>query len=150
MKLGDLLKNTTPHKKKKRTGRGSGSGHGKTSGRGHKGAGSRSGGGLRLGFEGGQMPLIRRIPKRGFINIFKKKYQIVNLETLKHFKKDSTVDVSLLKERGIIKSLKVPVKILGEGGLDKALVVKAHAFSEGAKKKIKDAGGKTEIAIGIR
>ena len=150
MKLGDLLKNATPHKRKKRTGRGSGSGHGKTSGRGTKGTGARSGAGLRPGFEGGQMPLIRRIPKRGFTNIFKKKYQIVNLSTLKHFKKDSTVDVSLLKKSGIIKSLKVPVKILGEGGLDKPLIVKAHAFSDGAKKKIKDAGGKVEIALGVR
>lgn len=128
--------------KRKRLGRGSGSGHGKTSCRGHKGQKSRSGGGVRLGFEGGQMPLTRRVPKRGFTNIFKKKYNIVNIGRLLVFKEGSTVNSAVLKEKGIIKKEAMPLRVLGGGALKVPLEVHAMYFSESAKKKIEDAGGK--------
>jgi len=144
MKLENIRRPKGARRPKKRVGRGSGSGHGKTSGRGHKGAKSRAGASRRLGFEGGQMPLIRRLPKRGF-NIYKKsKYQIINVESLNCFKKDTAVDKASLEKAGFIKKVSTPVKILGEGKLTKALSVKAEAFSKSAKKKITDAGGKTE------
>lgn len=129
-------------KNKKRKGRGPGSGKGKTSGRGHKGLKSRSGGKSKLGFEGGQMPLYRRIPKRGFTSIYKKEYQIVNVKKLDEiFKDNSTVNKKTLKEKGLIKSLKKPVKILGNGELNKALKISADTFSKNALGKIKKAGG---------
>jgi len=131
-------------KKPKRVGRGTGSGHGKTSTRGMKGAKSRSGFSLRLGFEGGQMPLMRRVPKRGFTIHAKKLYQVVNVERLNIFKKDSNIDPAALEEHGLIRDRGLCVKILGDGKLKHALSVKAHAFSKEAKKKIESSGGKTE------
>ncbi len=133
-------------KKKKRVGRGRGSGHGKTSCRGHRGQKCRSGGGVRPGFEGGQMPLIRRIPKRGFTSRLKIKYQIINIRTLDGLK-ESTVTPQKLKELKIVKNIDRGrgVKVLGEGELSKPMTIKANAFSRKAIEKIKKAGGKTEI-----
>lgn len=130
-------------KRKKRVGRGSGSGHGKTSCRGHKGQKSRSGGGTRAGFEGGQMPLHRRLPKRGFRNIFKKQYAIVNLTDLSEISV-SLVTPEVFLEKGFIKNIKDGVKILGQGEIKKPLTVKAHAFSASAREKILKVGGKVE------
>jgi len=132
------------HKRKKMKGRGSSSGHGKTSTRGSKGQTSRSGRHFYMGFEGGQMPLIRRIPKRGFTNIFKKEFQLINIENLAKIK-DSPVTPEVLKTKGLIKDALKPVKILGDGDLKHALTVQAHAFSKKAAEKILAAGGKAEI-----
>jgi len=129
----------------KRKGRGHGTGNGKTSGRGHKGQKSRSGGGTRIGFEGGQMPLARRVPKRGFINIFAKPMTAVNLTSLNRFKSGATVDKAQLLESGILSKCEYGVKVLGNGTLKKKLTVKASAFSETAKRKIEEAGGKAEV-----
>ena len=131
---------------KKRLGRGIGSGLGKTSGKGHKGQWARSGGGVRPGFEGGQMPLIRRIPKRGFNNHFRKEYSIVNLSVLEGLEANSVVDIEMLNEKGLIKLVKnsAGLKVLGNGQLTKALTVKAQAFSASAKEAIEKAGGKAE------
>ncbi len=131
---------------KKRLGRGIGSGLGKTSGKGHKGQWARSGGGVRPGFEGGQMPLIRRVPKRGFNNHFKKSYSIVNLSVLDQFDANSVVDIAALNDKGLIKLVKgsVGLKVLGNGTITKALTVKADAFSAQAKEAIEKAGGKAE------
>ncbi|NQT23075.1 MAG: 50S ribosomal protein L15 [Candidatus Omnitrophica bacterium] len=148
MKLSELKSPKGSLKRKKRLGRGAGSGHGKTSCRGHKGQKSRSGSGPHVGFEGGQMPLIRRIPKRGFTSKNRLVYQIVNTKTLNAFKKDSTVDAQALSEMGIVKALDAPIKILGDGELSKALTVKVSAFSASAKKRIEEAGGKVEIVSG--
>ena len=131
---------------RKRLGRGLGTGHGKTSGRGHKGQLSRSGGKSRPWFEGGQMPLQRRLPVRGFTNVFKKRYAIVNLGTLNRFPDGTVVTPKLLKSVGIIGKLKDGVKILGDGEIEKSLTIKAHRFSESALDKIKKAGGQA-IAI---
>ena len=132
-------------KKIKRVGRGEGSGWGKTSGRGHKGQRSRSGGGVRPGFEGGQMPLHRRLPKRGFTNIFRTEYSVVNVGRLGEiFKDGDTITKETLKERGIVKGKDVLVKILGTGDLSVELTVKVDLFSESARKKIESAGGKAE------
>ena len=130
----------------KRLGRGIGSGLGKTSGKGHKGQWARSGGGVRPGFEGGQMPLIRRIPKRGFNNHFSKEYSIVNLSVLEGFEAGSVVDMAVLAEKGLIKVVKdcAGLKVLGNGTLSKALTVKAERFSASAKEAIEKAGGKAE------
>ena len=149
MKLSQLKVPKGAVKKRKIRGRGAGSGHGKTSCRGHKGAKARSGPGTHMGFEGGQMPLIRRIPKRGFTSKFKILYEIVNIEKLNTFKNNSIVDVNALIENKIIKKRNVPVKILGEGKLTKSFTVKANAFSASAKKKIIEAGGKVEIVSSI-
>ncbi|MBM3166019.1 MAG: 50S ribosomal protein L15 [Chloroflexi bacterium] len=131
--------------KRKRVGRGDGSGHGSYSGRGLKGQKSRSGGGVRLGFEGGQLPLIKRLPrKRGFTNIFKKEFSIINVASLQRFAPNTEVTPDELYRAGLIKSLKQEVKILGNGELDRPLVVKANMFSATAEKKISDAGGKIE------
>ena len=131
--------------KRKRVGRGDGSGHGSYSGRGCKGQKSRAGGGVRLGFEGGQLPLIKRLPrKRGFVNIFKVEYSIVNVGDLKVFSPNTEITLKELLEVGLIKSPKNPVKILGEGDIDRPLVVKANKFSATAEKKIVAAGGKVE------
>ena len=135
---------TTPAK---RLGRGIGSGLGKTSGKGHKGQWARSGGGVRPGFEGGQMPLIRRIPKRGFNNHFRKEYSIVNLSVLENFEAGSVVDIETLSAKGLIKLVKdgVGLKVLGNGQLTKALTVKANSFSASAKEAIEKVGGTVEI-----
>jgi len=129
----------------KRVGRGIGSGLGKTSGRGQKGQKSRSGGGTRRGFEGGQMPLFQRLPKRGFKNIFRREPAIVNVETLNCFESGTVVTPELLKEKGIVKSVKNGVKVLGQGELEMVLTVKANSFSAQAEEKIIAAGGKTEV-----
>ena len=131
---------------KKRLGRGIGSGLGKTSGKGHKGQWARSGGGVRPGFEGGQMPLIRRIPKRGFNNHFRKVYSIVNLSVLDSFEAGAVVDIAALNEKGLIKMVKdsAGLKVLGNGAITKAITVKANKFSGSAKEAIENAGGKAE------
>ncbi|MCL2627763.1 MAG: 50S ribosomal protein L15 [Oscillospiraceae bacterium] len=129
----------------KRKGRGHGTGNGKTAGRGHKGQRSRSGGGVRRGFEGGQMPLARRVPKRGFNNIFAKPLTIVNIAALNKFKAGEVVSEKELFEAGVLTKCEHGVKILGCGKLTKKLTVKASAFSELAKKKIEEAGGKAEV-----
>ena len=125
----------------KRVGRGHGSGWGKTSGKGHKGQNARSGGGVRAGFEGGQMPLVRRIPKRGFNNIFRTEYTVVSLDILNLFEAGSTVDLATLYNAGKISDNKLPIKILANGKIDKAINVKAHKFSATAKAAIEAAGG---------
>ena len=131
---------------KKRVGRGPGSGHGKTASRGSKGAKSRSGFRFKRGFEGGQMPLHRRVPKRGFHNPFRVEYAVVNLDTLGEvFEAGSSVTPDLLRERGLVRHATAPVKVLGRGELSKALTVTAHKFSGSAAKKIEAAGGKVEI-----
>lgn len=145
MKLHELRPKEGSRFKARRVGRGIGSGFGKTSGRGHKGQKSRSGGGVRIGFEGGQMPLYRRLPKRGFTNVFKKEIVAVNVEALNRFEGGTEVTPTLLVESGIIKSVKDGVKILGNGNLEKALTVKAHSFSQAAREKIEAAGGRAEV-----
>ncbi len=146
MRLGNLSPAEGAKTEAKRLGRGIGSGLGKTSGKGHKGQWARSGGGVRPGFEGGQMPLIRRIPKRGFNNHFRKEYSIVNLSVLENFEAGSVVDIEILNEKGLIKLVKgsVGLKVLGNGTLTKALTVKAASFSASAKEAIEKAGGKAE------
>lgn len=129
----------------KRKGRGTGTGNGKTAGRGHKGQKARSGGKVRIGFEGGQMPLSRRIPKRGFNNIYAKPLTAVNLAALNAFEDGATVDAAALLEKGIISDCKYGLKVLSNGTLTKKLTVKAAAFSESAKEKIEQAGGKAEV-----
>lgn len=142
MKLHDLSPAKGSRHKKKRVGRGPGSGLGKTAGRGHKGQRSRSGYSRRIGFEGGQMPLIRRVPKRGFTNILRKEYAVVNLDRLVDLEGDITPEV--LAEKGIVRS-GLPVKVLGGGEISKALNVSAHKFSKSAQSKIEAAGGKCEV-----
>ncbi len=134
-----------PKKKPKRVGRGIGSGHGKTSTRGHKGQKSRSGGGVRPGFEGGQMPIYRRLPKRGFTNIFKKEYATVNVGDLNIFEENTKITPELLVEHKIIKKVGDGVKILGNGEINVKVDVVANAFSKAAKEKIESAGGKAEV-----
>ena len=129
----------------KRKGRGHGSGNGKTAGRGHKGQKARSGGKVRAGFEGGQMPLVRRIPKRGFINVFAKPLTAINLAVLNRFEDGAVVDAAALIEKGIISECPYGLKVLANGTLTKKVTVKAAAFSESAKEKIEQAGGKTEV-----
>jgi large subunit ribosomal protein L15 len=141
MKLNELSPGKGSNKSKKRLGRGVGSGHGKTSGRGHKGQKSRSGSKSMKGFEGGQMTLIRRLPKRGFNNKFATIFQIVNVEDLNKFKENDTVNQQKLKEAGLIRNLRDKVKILGNGELKKSLNIEAHKFSKSAKDKIEKAKG---------
>ncbi|SBW10597.1 50S ribosomal subunit protein L15 [uncultured Eubacteriales bacterium] len=129
----------------KRKGRGNGSGNGKTAGRGSKGQWARSGGGVRAGFEGGQMPLARRIPKRGFNNIFAKPLEVINLTSLNKFEDGATVNVCDLLEKGILSKCEYGVKVLGNGEISKKLTVRASAFSATAKEKIEKAGGKAEV-----
>ena len=129
----------------KRKGRGHGSGNGKTGGRGHKGQHARSGGKVRIGFEGGQMPLVRRVPKRGFINIFAKPLTAINLTVLNSFEDGAVVDAAALIEAGILNSCPYGLKVLANGTLTKKITVKATAFSESAKEKIEQAGGKAEV-----
>ncbi len=147
MKLDELKPASGSNKKRKRVGRGDGSGHGKTSGRGHKGQGSRSGGNTKPGFEGGQMPLQRRLPKRGFHNPFRIEMAVVNLSQLDALPAGSEVTPDNLAEHGFVNGKNRRVKILGEGTLSKALVVKAHGFSATAKEKIEAAGGKAELIV---
>ncbi len=145
MKIHELSPAEGSGKKVKRVGRGHGSGWGKTAGKGHKGQNSRSGGGVRPGFEGGQMPLQRRIPKRGFNNsVFATEYTVINVKDLEVFKEGTVVDAELLKAAGIIKKELDGVKILGNGDINKNLTVRVAAFSESAKEKIEKAGGKAE------
>ena len=143
MKLHELK--AVARKDKVRLGRGTGSGCGKTSGRGHKGQKARSGGGVRPGFEGGQMPIYRRLPKRGFQNIWRKEYAEVNVETLNIFDDDTTVDAVALVEIGILKNVLDGVRILGNGELKKKLNVKAQGFTKTALAKIEAAGGSAEV-----
>jgi large subunit ribosomal protein L15 len=135
-------------KNKKRLGRGPGSGLGKTSGKGHKGQKARSGGGPAVGFEGGQMPLYRRLPKVGFRSPFPKKWQVVNVDQLENLFEGQEVNPKTLKQRGLIKSEKGLIKILGNGEIKKSLKVQAHRVSDGAKKKIEAAGGQVEVVNG--
>ena len=131
-------------KKRKRVGRGPGSGHGKTSCRGHKGANARSGGGVLPGFEGGQMPLKRRLPKRGFHNLFKKRFAIINIKDLARFEKGSVVNVETLVTSGLVKGSHAGIKLLGEGKINHPLTLRVHSYSNTAKEKIEAAGGKVE------
>lgn len=144
MKL-HTMSSKAPRQNRNRVGRGPGSGNGKTSGRGQKGQNSRSGGGVRLGFEGGQTPLARRLPKRGFTNFNRKEYAIVNVETLNRFEEGTTVNVALLLEKGIIKKELSGLKVLGNGELTKKLTVEAVKFSKSAKEAIEKAGGTAEV-----
>ena len=145
MKIHELTPALDSNKAVKRIGRGHGSGNGKTAGKGHKGQNARSGGGVRIGFEGGQMPLARRIPKRGFNNIFATKYAIVNVSDLNKFKDGTIVDTELLVASGLVKKVYDGVKILGNGELSAKLTVKAAKFSQSAIEKIEQAGGKAEV-----
>ena len=146
MKLHNIQTPVGATKTRKIVGRGPGSGLGKTSGKGHKGQNARSGGGVRPGFEGGQLPLFRRLPKRGFSNaMFKKEYAVINLSDLNRFNDGDVVTPELLKEMGIIKKQLSGVKVLGNGTLEKKVTVKAHKFSESAKEKIETSGGKVEV-----
>lgn len=145
MNLHELSPAEGSTKKPYRKGRGAGSGNGKTGGRGHKGQWARSGGGVRVGFEGGQMPLARRLPKRGFHNIFAKPLESLNVSALEKFEDGATVTVSELLEKGILSKCQYGVKILGNGALTKKLTVRASAFSASAKEKIEAAGGKAEV-----
>lgn len=145
MKLSDLKPAAGSSKKRKRVGRGDGSGHGKTACRGHKGQGARSGGGTRPGFEGGQMPLQRRIPKRGFHNPSRVEAAVVNLTHLETFPSGTDVTPELLSQKGLVRGKNRRIKILGDGSLSKALNVKAHGFSSKAAEKIAAAGGKAEL-----
>jgi len=145
MRLHELSPAPGSTKEPKRKGRGHGSGNGKTAGKGHKGQNARSGGGVRPGFEGGQMPLYRRLPKRGFTNIFAKEYVEVKLEVLNRFEDGAEITAQALKEAGVIKKVKDGITILGNGELTKKVTVKAARFTESAKTKIEAAGGKIEV-----
>ncbi|MGD9034647.1 MAG: 50S ribosomal protein L15 [Desulfobacteraceae bacterium] len=145
MKVHDLSPLEGARKKRKRVGRGPGSGHGKTSCRGHKGQKSRSGGSLRPGFEGGQMPLQRRLPKRGFTNIFKKHYALINVKDLEGFAPDAELDTEALKKAGLVNKVKDGVKLLGDGEISHPVTIKVHKVSKTAKEKIETAGGKVKI-----
>jgi large subunit ribosomal protein L15 len=146
MKLHELSPAVGSTKEVKRIGRGHGSGNGKTAGKGHKGQNARSGGGVRPGFEGGQMPLTRRIPKRGFNNIFAKEYAVINVSDLNKFVDGTVVDTELLKASGLVKKVCDGVKVLGDGELtSKNLTVKAVKFTKTAQEKIEKAGGKVEV-----
>lgn len=145
MKLHELKPAEGSRKTRNRVGRGIGSGNGKTAGKGHKGQNARSGGGVRLGFEGGQTPLFRRLPKRGFTNVNRKDFAIVNLETLNRFEDGTEVTPELLLETGVVSNVKSGVKILGNGQLEKKLTVKANKFSASAKEAIESAGGTAEV-----
>jgi len=145
MDLSNLKPAIGSTKNRKRIGRGPGSGTGKTAGKGHKGQNARSGGGVKAGFEGGQMPMQRRLPKRGFTPLTKKVYALVNLRDLELFEAGSVVDVAALGKAGLVNKIGDGVKILGDGELSKALTVQAHKFSKSAVAKIEAAGGKAEV-----
>jgi len=144
MKLNELTRQKGSRKKRKRIGRGKGTGSGETAGRGTKGQNSRSGGGVHLGFEGGQMPLQRRIPKRGFTNIFKKQYEIINIKDLKSFTSGELINSDTLLTSGLLKKARA-VKLLGEGEISYPIKIKVNKASQTAKKKIESAGGEIEI-----
>ena len=145
MKLSELSPVAGSTHVGKRKGRGVGTGNGKTGGRGHKGQHARSGGKTRVGFEGGQMPLVRRVPKRGFINVFAKPLTAVNLTVLNRFEDGAVVDAAALIEAGVLNACPYGLKVLANGTLTKKITVKAAAFSESAKEKIEQAGGKAEV-----
>lgn len=146
MKLHTMYPNPGAIKVAKRKGQGVGSGNGKTAGKGHKGQNARSGGGVRPGFEGGQLPLFRRLPKRGFTNAkFKTEYAVINLSDLNDFEENTEITPELLKDMGILKNQLDGVKVLGNGTLEKKLTVKAHKFSKVAKEQIEKLGGKAEV-----
>ena len=145
MKIHELSPAEGSRKKGKRVGRGPGSGHGKTSCRGHKGQKSRSGGGPRPGCEGGQMPLHRRLPKRGFNNIFKKYYSIVNIKDLNRFAPNSNVDSEALRKAGLVRKAGDGIKLLGNGEISHPVVIQVHKVSKAAKEKIEASGGKVEV-----
>jgi large subunit ribosomal protein L15 len=145
MKLHELAPADGSNKNKKRVGRGNGSGSGKTAGKGNKGQNSRSGGGVRPGFEGGQMPIHRRLPKRGFTNIFKKNVAVINIRDLEKFESGSVVDESLLIQKGLIKGKRDSIKLLGKGDISFPLVIKLKGVSTGAREKIEAAGGTVEV-----
>lgn len=145
MKLHELKPAAGSNKATKRLGRGIGSGQGKTAGKGHKGQNARSGGGVRPGFEGGQQPLYRRIPKRGFTNIFKKVYTVINVKDLERFENGAEVTIQSLYDIGLVKNVKYGIKILGTGELTKALTVKVDKVSQTAADKIAACGGKVEV-----
>ena len=149
MKLHELAPSTGAKKARKRIGRGPGSGHGKTATKGHKGLLARSGGGKRPGFEGGQMPLLRRLPKFGFTNPFRVDYAIVNLKSLSALQSLEQVTPQALVDAGLVKKKTQPVKILGLGEVGRAIVVQAHKFSKSAKEKIEAAGGRAEVIGGV-
>jgi len=144
MQLHDLAPAPGSRKKRKRIGRGPGSGTGKTSGKGHKGLKARSGGSVRPGFEGGQMPIYRRLPKRGFTNIFKKQYAVLNIEDLERFDDGATIDMDALRQVGLVKGKVDGAKLLGNGDTQKKFVLKAILVSNTAKEKIEAAGGSVE------
>ena len=145
MKMHELAPAIGSTKEVKRIGRGHGSGNGKTAGKGHKGQKARAGHGMRAGFEGGQMPLQRRVPKRGFNNIFATEWTAINVSALEVFEDGSVVDAAALKAAGIIKKAEIPVKVLGNGKITKKLTVKLNAYSASAAEKINAAGGKAEV-----
>ncbi|MBI2068259.1 MAG: 50S ribosomal protein L15 [Deltaproteobacteria bacterium] len=145
MNLGNLIAPDGARKKKKRLGRGEGSGHGGTSTKGHKGQKSRSGGTISPGFEGGQMPLIRRLPKRGFVPWTRREFSVVNVGDLGTIPENTVVDLNYLKKNGFLKQELDGLKILGDGEIKVPLVIRAHRFSKTAQEKIKNAGGRTEV-----
>ncbi|HLS08813.1 50S ribosomal protein L15 [Lentibacillus sp.] len=145
MKLHELKSSEGSRKKRNRVGRGMASGNGKTSGRGHKGQKARSGSSTRPGFEGGQMPLFQRLPKRGFTNVHRKEFAIVNLDALNRFEEGTEITPELLLEEGVVSKPKSGIKVLGKGNVEKKFTVKAHQFSASAKEAIEAAGGKTEV-----
>ena len=145
MKLHELKSPVGSRHRRKIVGRGPGSGHGMTSGRGEKGQKARSGGGTRPGFEGGQLPLHRRVPKRGFVSLFRKEYEILNVKDLERFAPGTTVTPASLAAAGMVRVASAAVKILGEGSLSKTLTVSAHRFSKTAEEKIRAAGGTVEV-----
>ena len=145
MKLHELSPSEGSKKKAFRVGRGHGSGNGKTSGKGQKGQKARSGGGVRPGFEGGQIPIYRRLPKRGFTNIFAKKYTSINVEDLNKFDNGTEITAEVLKENGVIKKINDGIVVLGRGDLNKKVTIKAKRFSKSAEEKISAAGGKAEV-----
>ncbi len=149
MNLHDLTPARGAKKRRKRIGRGPGSGHGKTATKGHKGLKARSGGGKRPGFEGGQMPLIRRLPKFGFTNPFRAEYNIVNVKSFEKWAGVEMITPQAMVDAGLVKRKKLPIKILGNGELKKSLVIQAHKFSKSAEAKIQAAGGRVEVIGGV-
>jgi len=149
MKLHDLKPAAGAKKRRKRIGRGPGSGHGKTATKGHKGLLARSGGGKRPGFEGGQMPLIRRLPKFGFTNQFRTEYAVVNVRSFDNWSGGDTVTPQAMVDAGLVKRKTLPIKILGTGALKRSLVIQAHKFSKSAEEKIQAAGGRVEVIGGV-
>jgi large subunit ribosomal protein L15 len=145
MRLNELKAPVGSNHRRKRIGRGEGSGHGKTSTKGNKGQRARSGGNIKPWFEGGQMPIQRRLPVRGFTNLSRKEYTVINLDVLGQFSENTVVTPKLLKSVGIINKIKDGVKVLGNGELNVSLVIKAHSFSKSAETKIKEAGGRAEV-----